>query len=89
MVSLVRQNDILHLIDWYQTEYCEAETYFEEFRRDIESWTGVEAVEVVRCKDCGYLSKSNECLIDGVAHWRQKDDNDFCSLGERREDGAT
>ena len=50
MVNLVRQNDVLRLIDWYQTEYYEVETYFEEFRRDIESWTAVDAVEVVQAK---------------------------------------
>lgn len=86
MVNLVRQNDILHLIDWYQTEYCEVETYFEEFRRDIESWTAVDAVPVVRCKDCkfytvrNYIEKSGICTLAT----RHLGDDGYCSEGERK-----
>lgn len=84
MVNLVRQDDILRLIDWYQTEYCEAETYFEVFRRDIESWTSVDAVPVIRCADCvhcQYDAIYGDRWCDGRKVWRDH----FCSSGKRKE----
>lgn len=44
----------------------------------------VDAVEVVRCKDCKYHDNEENlpiCIIDA-------EDNDYCSWGERREDEA-
>ncbi len=52
----------------------------------------VDAVEVVRCKDCKYYLNSNEkCgLIDTRLHFYETDktwtEDCFCSWGERRED---
>ena len=83
MVNLVRRNDILHLIDWYQTEYCETETYFEEFRRDIESWTAVDAVPVVRCGECKHMTADGRCLEFADDNVRPSV-SDFCSYGQRR-----
>lgn len=48
----------------------------------IENAPTAGVVEVVRCKDCKWRDEST-CLIHG-AIWK---DNDFCSMGERREDG--
>ena len=42
----------------------------------------VDAVEVVRCKDCKYADEDGLC---GNVVWYNKED-DFCSMGERRED---
>ena len=47
----------------------------------------VDAVEVVRCKDCKYSFKNNGhnkkgCPINDASTWM--DDDDFCSYGERR-----
>ena len=47
----------------------------------------VDAVEVVRCKDCkvlcrNYAHMAQHCSFTGVP----VDDDDFCSLGERRAD---
>ena len=44
----------------------------------------VDAVEVVRCKDCKYHDNEENlpiCIIGA-------EDNDYCSWGERREDEA-
>lgn len=58
----------------------------------IDSIPGVDAVEVVRCKDCVYWSNASkplycsammgDCNVDdeSVTRW----ENDFCSEGERR-----
>lgn len=44
----------------------------------------VEAVEVVRCKDCTEWDKNErEC-----SHWYGFRENDFCSYGERRDSNA-
>ena len=50
----------------------------------------VDAIEVVRCKDCIYYEKGKDyqpycnCFDGGISDYPQEDD--FCSYGERRED---
>lgn len=48
----------------------------------------IDAVPVVRCKDCTYYRDSNH--IDhgcsSVYGITEPDDNDFCSYGQRKED---
>ena len=49
----------------------------------------VDAVEVVRCKDCKYRFKNNGHSRDGCPIVDAKiwmDDDDFCSHGERKDD---
>nr|DAH41129.1 MAG TPA: hypothetical protein [Caudoviricetes sp.] len=47
----------------------------------------VDAVPVVRCKDCKYNRGSKKCLNPDSFFAVPKDD-DFCSYGERKEGGA-
>lgn len=55
---------------------------------DIETAPTIDAVEVVRCKDCEH-SDYSKCDIDGVLycakHSRFMVDDDFCSYGKRRQ----
>ena len=53
-------------------------------RKAIEDAPTVDAVEVVRCKDCKRWRKS-VCLITGF----MRSGENFCSYGERRTDSAT
>ena len=58
----------------------------------------VDAVEVVRCKDCkhlnrgsgnpsvGHLCVCHSCARKGHERYLYVDDNDFCSCGERKAD---
>ena len=52
----------------------------------------VDAVEVVRCKDCKYFDKdenASESWCECVAHFGKYfavDENDFCSYGERADE---
>ena len=47
----------------------------------------VDAVEVVRCKDCKYWRYS-DCQCQNDSHgYCPISENDFCSRGEKREDG--
>lgn len=56
-------------------------SYVEE--EDIDNAPTVDAVEVVRCKDCKFNPKYAYvgCPTAGLL---LRDDNDFCSKGERR-----
>lgn len=52
----------------------------------------VDAVEVVRCKDCRHLDEEtgwcnqNSAFGDHDMDWNIYNDDDFCSYGERRTD---
>ena len=62
----------------------------------IDNIKGVDAVEVVRCKDCKYWINAmkplycskmiGDCIVDDepVDRW----EHDFCSYGERREENG-
>ena len=52
--------------------------------KDIENAPTVDAVEVVRCKDCTSLY-DGWCIDYGI----HMDDNEFCSGGERRQTDET
>lgn len=54
-------------------------------RLDLKLPPTVDAVEVVRCKDCIHRMKNGMCEYKDYSVVAQ-DDNDFCSWGERRED---
>lgn len=56
---------------------------------EIEQSPEVDAVQVVRCKDCKGRNSAirrpeGRCLCERVSRWVF--DNDFCSQGERRTD---
>ena len=62
-------------------------------RKLIQDVPVVEAVEVVRCKDCAYkemivCAKESERVICSISGMHRKGENDFCSFGERK-DNAT
>lgn len=62
-------------------------------RRVLRQVPGVDAVEVVRCKDCIHY-EMGVCLkiySDGAVSeyaWQERKPNDFCSYGERREENG-
>ena len=49
----------------------------------------VDAVEVVRCKDCRYYDAENHNCLDELGYARVWEENDYCSFAERRKDGKT
>lgn len=59
-------------------------------RKLMEDAPTIDAVEVVRCKDCKYGDWDSEpddamvCMRTKDGFWRSG--NDFCSYGERKED---
>ena len=50
--------------------------------KQIADATTVDAVEVVRCRDCKYHNKP-PCPMRLSFNWTE--DNDFCSYGERKD----
>lgn len=83
----------MRLID-LDSNYIQETLYRRGFktRQDIEEWLNnaptIDAVPVVRCKDCKYRFKNNGhdksgCPIIDANIWM--DDDDFCSHGKRKE----
>lgn len=56
----------------------------ERIEQMIESAPTVDAVPVVRCKDCSWWDSNEKTCIEIGGLWRA---SDFCSWGERRDDG--
>ena len=84
----------MRLID-LDSEYIQETLYRRGFktRQDIEEWlnsaTIIDAVPVVRCKDCKFGDWDSEpndamvCMRTKDGFWRSG--NDFCSFGKRKE----
>ena len=93
---LIDANALLHDKVWlcggfvgdpYCDGYMEALDKVETVIREFPS---VDAVEVVRCKDCKYYGDSpygnGDMMCDRWGEWIFPNDDDFCSYGERREE---
>ena len=52
----------------------------------IEDAPTIDAVEVVRCKDCKWFGKVG-CAIMIVDDYDKPTEDDYCSFAERRDDG--
>ncbi len=56
---------------------------------DIENVPTIDAIEVVRCKDCKYYNLQHH-YCEGIGNWfgieGEWGDNGYCYKGERRED---
>lgn len=56
-----------------------------QFMRDVENAPTIDAVPVVRCKDCRWFGKIG-CAIEVVDETDMPKENDFCSFAERKDD---
>ena len=84
----------MRLID-LDSDYIQETIYRRGFktRQDIEEWLNnapiVDAVHVVRCKDCHYGFYDNKiddamvCTRTNDGYWRHG--NDFCSYGKKKD----
>lgn len=60
---------------------------YKMFENALEDAPTVDAVPVVRCKDC--MHRLGDMMCEYKFHLAvAQDDNDFCSWGERRKDNA-
>ena len=53
---------------------------------DIDDAPTIDAVPVVRCKDCKFFKYGDYCCEDKMEHSHARED-DFCSYGEKEADG--
>ena len=72
----------------FPDSYCEFGFSREKIRELLRDIPTVDAVSVVRCRECKYRFKNNGhdksgCPIIDANIWM--DDDDFCSYGERKE----
>lgn len=78
---LIDANEIEELfynqINWGATDLMDA---FDDALQDAQT---VDAVEVVRCKNCKHWHHSGYCKLIGMAVDRGH--NDYCSYGERKD----
>lgn len=72
-------------LDAYKCQYYNEHTLM-EFCERIDDAPTVDAVEVVRCKDCRYYDAENHNCLDEMAYARIWNKDDYCSFAERRED---
>lgn len=59
------------------------------FEAILEDEPTVDAVQVVRCKDCRYYQDNNNGYPHNECRWRSDetpDADDFCSMAERKDD---
>ena len=85
----------MRLIDACATKRRVADTYFDTLipcvNRALDDSPTVDAVPVVRCRECKHY-KTGVCLkiyYDGLASryaWQERKPDDFCSYGEKRRD---
>lgn len=56
---------------------------------EIEMIPSVDAVEVIRCKDCKHFNRNieNETYCSCIGGLTDQEEHDFCSYGERRKNG--
>ena len=64
--------------------------YINNQKAFLDKFPTIDAVPVVRCRECEHY-KTGVCLkiyYDGLASryaWQERNDDDFCSYGERKE----
>ena len=59
-----------------------------QIKKDVESWRNI--TEVVRCKDCKHYKKDSlSCGMNSKdrGEWFNWYEDDFCSYGERKDNG--
>jgi hypothetical protein len=93
VTPLIDECDECMRIEWNKSVYTTWAEAEEDFKNRLMDAPTVDAVEVVRCKDCeyyeigkDYLPYCNHC-DGGIADYPRKDD--FCSRGERKDNGKT
>ena len=84
---LIDANALLSYIDECSQE-SRFRVYYGYAKSFIDDAPTVDAVEVVRCKDCKYWQDNNDGYPHEECRWgngETPDANDFCSYGERKE----
>ena len=86
-MRLIDANDLISYMDECSKE-SRFRIYYGYAKSFIDDAPTVDAVEVVRCKDCKYWQDNNDGYPHEECRWgngETPDANDFCSYGERKE----
>ena len=102
MPRLIDANELIAYIEKQYCTPCKANgqdyheircraCWVDDMRLEVDGVPTVDAVEVVRCKDCEYEGTAScpTYYEDSMTYrdcWALDGDNDFCSYGERRTD---
>lgn len=71
--------------DRYRLRDCDnfpVDIHLEEVQKQIKKAPTIDAVEVVRCKDCKFYHKQ-ECELENPYKTKE---SDFCSFGQKKEE---
>ena len=85
---LIDANDLLNAI---RDDYNINGAHFSRIRRHIEDAPAVDAVEVVRCKDCKWATAGivtitpNKLICTKPINWHSVEPGYFCCFGERKD----
>ena len=78
--------DMGKLMDQFLNHYAvrdpKQNAIMDEVRMMLIQAPTVDAVPVVRCKDCNFYGRNKRCVMNGL----YITGSDFCSYGERKED---
>ena len=64
------------------TQVSAIREYIDRQRAFLDKFPTIDAVPVVRCRECKHYDGKRMCTISGVP---SRKPNDFCSYGERKE----
>ena len=92
---LVYADALIDHFEWLQSEIGgERAADLGDYIQRIKDATTVDAVEVVRCKDCkhydnregiGWCNLNSDFYTDGLLDWHLFPEDGFCSYGERKD----
>lgn len=74
-------------VDAFLEKMKRTSRYF-DVKFDIEEMPTIDAVQVVRCKDCIRRYDTDECpmcFLSGGKYYEYTNENGFCDRGERKE----
>ena len=86
MSYIEREKAIEFVLD--NVPHINGETTFKCVVRALKEAPTADVVEVVRSKDCRHLEKVGDCMACAIHETYYIEDDDFCSRGERSENGT-
>ena len=91
MTRLIDADALIERLNPYKDKYGAEEFPYnmvqDAFIYEVEQEPTVDAVPVIRCKDCKYCTEKSKAIKKHCIWWyRSVDDDDYCSKVERKEE---
>ena len=71
---------------WQEPIYTDPLNVLTEIRDRLYALPPIDAVEVVRCRECRYFNSTFPLLHMCDISWMKMEPDEYCSLGERKDD---